>query len=93
MRNRIEFLGYALIPEQGRFNAIKLTGKTHVRKDNGKVYESNIILGYSMAFDTAVLRVIEDILIRKILKGEVTTLKEYITEYRKLKEEIKKMLT
>lgn len=94
MRNRIEVFGnYALVPDHGRFNAIIVTGRTSTIESTGDVIEQNETLGYGFTFDRAILRVVDDIIAKKIQGGKVETLKEYLIEYKKLKEEIKEMLT
>jgi len=92
MKRRIKVFNYALVPDQGRFNVIRITGRTYIRKENGKTEEVKETIGYGFKFDKAILRIIDELLEKEIGDGKIETLHGYVTEYRKLKDEIDKMV-
>jgi len=80
---KIKFLEYTMEPEDVRFNLYKSIKR--INEKTQQQYDDELNIGYGMTFEHCVDRIAKDILADR---GEVLTLRQYISEYRKIKDEI-----
>ncbi len=86
---KIKFRDYTLEPEGRNFNLYKLVTivaeKDTKNQKKGQEYKTDKNMGWSMRFETCIDTIIKDVMNERDV---VLELKEYIAEYRSLKEEV-----
>ena len=86
---KIQFKNYTLEPDGRNFNLYKTVSATATKETKersiGETYNRDVEMGYGMRFETCVQSIITDMMADR---NEVVTLRQYIDEYKALKNEI-----
>lgn len=86
---KIQFKNYTLEPDGRNFNLHKTVMATATKETKersvGETYERDVEMGYGMRFETCIQTIITDMMADR---DTVFTLRQYIDEYKALKDEI-----
>ena len=88
----LTFKNYTAEEENGRFNLYKAEMVTAAKdsdtRKKGEKYEVNKVIGYSYTFESMLKRMATDMTAQK----DITTIREYIDEFKKVLEKIENAL-